>query len=503
MNESSMDLMRLTMERDLERMKGEVANAKAELEAVKAGLAQQVADAKVQIGDHAIDKMYKVLLLGIALVVTVGGFSFYQLYAGARQTIESKITDWLSFDKKGALLKDSLEDIRMRVVLDGAVTRMTRSAISGAFHGPLEFTAAEKSRLVTYILDPNVSEMDFRDGARVLAAHIGLFYRGTDTKIDDLLSKTMSRFRVDSYRPVVLLQTLKHYPSIGHYASRILESKDIPNDLREAAFNALTESSVDQARKYAMEHLLDEQDPSLQIGEARALVGWQAAQGLIDQWLAKQVAKKSERIAAQVMLADSLSSQISPLSYDDSQRKWKTDRTAALLVSAIVNGAKLNFNSRAYPKVDLGFQVDEVAIGIRQPQVLFDRSNTLMAAMAKTASSASVPAETFVRALTTSGTRGEIFGLSVVLNSASLTGETFGAIDAASTAGPLLLVASDNASTPSVQVSFRAKDGRWVTDQVKSFRNLYSADLAFAYDEGVLQMARSRNSGELLDAFLD
>ncbi|CAJ0784049.1 hypothetical protein [Ralstonia chuxiongensis] len=76
MNESNMDLMRLTMERDLERMKAEVASAKAELEAVKAGLTQQVADAKVQIGDHAIDKIHKILLLGIALVVTVGGFSF-------------------------------------------------------------------------------------------------------------------------------------------------------------------------------------------------------------------------------------------------------------------------------------------------------------------------------------------------------------------------------------------------------------------------------------------
>jgi hypothetical protein len=59
-DERNLDLVRLTVERELERVRAEVASAKAELEAIKAGLTQQVADAKVQIGDQAMDKMQKV-----------------------------------------------------------------------------------------------------------------------------------------------------------------------------------------------------------------------------------------------------------------------------------------------------------------------------------------------------------------------------------------------------------------------------------------------------------
>ncbi|MNR28968.1 hypothetical protein D3C85_1463200 [compost metagenome] len=76
---------------------------------------QQVADAKVQIGEKAIEKMSRVFaefrswaVLCAALVFAGGGFGFYQLYTGAGKIIESKINDWLSFEKKGALLKESL-----------------------------------------------------------------------------------------------------------------------------------------------------------------------------------------------------------------------------------------------------------------------------------------------------------------------------------------------------------------------------------------------------------
>lgn len=506
MDDTKLDLARLTIERELERMRGEVANAKAELETFKNSVAQQVSDAKVQIGDQAIDKMSKAftefrawVLLGIALLVTVGGASAYQLYTGVRQIIESKVTDWLSFEKKGALLKESLESIRMRVVLDALVIRMERLSLSGTYRNQLELSAAEKSRLVAYMLDPDTSEIDFRDGARVLGAHIGLFYPGIDTKLDELLSKTMSRFQVDSYRPRVLLQTLKRYQGIGHYASAILKSEEVPNDLRESAFVALIEFFGEDARRYAMAHLLNEEHRPLQEAEARVLVGEEKAAGLINQWLMKKSAR-GEGIGAQVMLADSLASRISSISTDAAHQKWLTDRAASLLVTAISKGAKLHYDDSFFPRVDLRFQTDGSA-GFRQADRLFADNKSLMPAMVRTASSTGLPAETFVRALTTKGTRGEVFGLRIVLHAASLTGKTFGTIGATNVAGPLLLIADDKASVPSIEVSFRAKDGRWITDRVISFSNLYSADFSFAYDEAVLQMARTRNLHELGSLF--
>lgn len=60
MDDKNLDLMRVTIERDLERLRNEVARATGDLESFKSQLVQQVADAKVQIGDQAVDKMYKV-----------------------------------------------------------------------------------------------------------------------------------------------------------------------------------------------------------------------------------------------------------------------------------------------------------------------------------------------------------------------------------------------------------------------------------------------------------
>lgn len=483
-------------------MKGEMASAKAELEAFKAGLVQQVADAKVQIGDQAVEKMSKAfaefrLWAGLCILLAGAflGLSVYQIQTVARQTIETKITDWLSFEKKGALLKESLESIRMRVVLDGLVTRMARSNMSGTYRGQMDLSAAEKSRLVAYMLDPDTSEMDFRDGARILGAHVGIFYGPADSKLDELLSKTMSRFQADSYRPRVLLENLQNYQGIGGYANAILAATNVPNDLRYAAFSALKGQSRETAQKYALAHLLEEQYAPLQAAEAKVLADDQSAVQFIDRWLSKKI-DPNESVETRVMLADSLASRISSMSFDAANQKWITERAAYFLVSAISKGAKLNYNDSFFPRVDLGFKTGGTA-GFHRPESLFVGSKTLMAAMVQTASSSSVSPESFVRALTTKGSRGEVFGISVVLNSAALIGEKFGAIDASNAAGTLLLVADDRATVPFIQVSFRAKDGRWISDKVQSFKNFYDADLSFAYDETVLQMARSRNLQEL------
>jgi hypothetical protein len=485
------------VERDVERMKRELAAAKADLEAVKLSLVQQVADAKVQIGDQAIEKMYKVFnefrswaVLGIALLVTVGGLSFYQLYTSAQRTIESKITDWLSFDKKGALLKESLENIRMRVVLDALVTKMTRSNLTESYRN-LELSSAEKSRLIAYMLDPDTSETDFRDGARVLGAYVGIFYAAADTKLDELLSKTMSRFQADNYRPRVLLETLKRYQGIGQYANGILESKDAPDDLREAAFNALTGLFSDRARKYAISHLPQEQYGPLQDAEAKVLAGEPSAVSLVEQWISKKTAQGSG-IEARVLLADVLAPGSSSIGMTTPRQQWMTNRSAELLTSAISKGAKLTFDDNFLPRVELTFRPGGSA-GFRNPEYVFSDNNALMAAMVKSAEMTSIPADAFVRALTTKGRRGEVFGLSVILNSAYLVGETFGRIDTASTAGPLLLVSNDRSPSPFIEVSFRAKDGRWVTDHVTSFNGLYGATINFAYDRVILQMASAQN----------
>ncbi len=404
--------------------------------------------------------------------------------------IEGQISDWLSFEKKGALLKDSLEGIRMRVVLDSLVTKMARAELSGAYRNSLELSAAEKSRLVAFMLDADTSEKDFRDAARVLGAHLGIFFPGTDTKIDELLSKTMSRFESDSYRPRILLETLKRYQGIGKYAKGIVENKNSPNDLRESALLALASLYHEEAVKYSLVHLPDEQYSPLQDAEAKILANEQNAVPLVDQWIAKKTAR-GEGIDARLMLADVLAPGAISIDIDDKHQKWAIDRAAQLLITAISKGAAINYDDNFFPRVDLAFRTDSMT-HFRRTDALFSNISAFMSALVKMASSNRVPAEVFVRALTTQGHRGETFGLSVILNSSSIIGETFGRIDKTNSAGPLLLVAGNKKSPKNIQVSFRAKDGKWITDQVKDFDNFYEATINFAYDERIIQMTQSR-----------
>ncbi|AOK60164.1 hypothetical protein [Burkholderia ubonensis] len=510
MDDKNLDLMRVTIERDLERLRNEVARATGDLETFKSQLVQQVADAKVQIGDQAVDKMYKVFtefrswaLLGVALLVTVGGMSFYQFYTGARQTIETKITDWLSFDKKGALLKESLESIRMRVVLDSLVTRVVRGSMTGSYRSPLELSQAEKSRLISYMLDPDTSESDFRDGARVLGANIGMFYFGVDPRLDELISKTMSRFEVDSFRPRALLDSLSRYQGIGSYALAILNAKNVPNDLRFSAFKALKGMFSGEAEKYAAAHLLEEQYAPLQDELAKSLAAKEQAVRLVDAWLAKKIEIGGGAIA-HVMLADSLVSEIPSLNLsteiDPLHRKWMVGRAAAMLAFAISEGAKLAYDDSSYPRVTLGFRLADrtTFLGLYQ---LFDRSEPFMEAVTRAASSAGISPDVFVRALTTKGARGEVFGMRAILNTAKLVGVSFGTIDATTTMGSILLVSNDKSTTPSITASFRSRDGNWVTDQIKSCNGLYDAKLSFAYDEAVLRMAQNSFKFEFENGF--
>lgn len=503
-DERNVDLLRLTVERDLERMKAEVASAKAELQAIKTELVQQVADAKVEIGERAIEKMYKAFsefrtwaIVGVSLFFTIGGVTAYQIYTGARHIVESRIDDWLSFDKKGALLKESLEGIRTRVVLDGLVTQMERSRIDRSPRSPLTISPAEESRLVAYMLEPNTSETDFRDGARVLGASIGIFYPGIKSDFDKLLSSTLTRFRADSYRPSVLLTALRHYQGTVEYANNILKAKNVPDDIRYSAFNVLSGFYSNDAQKYATANLLTESYAPLQDAEAMSLADDTASANLVDQWLVKKSAQ-GDGVDARVMLADKISLHVSSLNMAPTDQKWMVSRISSLIDSAIFHGAKLYFSDSIPSHVALGFKTDK-ATQFRQCDWIFDDGKILMPAMAKKALSEGIPADVFVRALTTRGSRGEIFGLSVILNTASLTGEAFGIIDDGNVAGPLLLVADDNAPTPTINVSFRAKDGRWITDHVKSFSNFYSANLSFAYDQAVLEMTKIHDLNDFDD----
>ncbi|MCU6433674.1 hypothetical protein LPB67_07765 [Undibacterium sp. Jales W-56] len=166
MAKDDLELFRLKTELDIEKSKSEleefksklfeqIANATNEFGKLKTELVEQVANAKVDIGKHAIDEMSKAfgffrisILVAIGLVLTLGGLSYISVDSTVRKIVDAKLNDWLSFEKKGAILKDSLEQVRMKTALDSLVIRLARNKADDRPNFQFEISELEKNRLI-------------------------------------------------------------------------------------------------------------------------------------------------------------------------------------------------------------------------------------------------------------------------------------------------------------------------------------------------------------------
>ncbi len=494
MDQKDLDIARLTIESKLQA-------SKTELEQLKAELAKQVAEARIAIGDTAIDKMSKAFTefrnwMGVgALILGISGFFGYQnLASNVEKTVSSRIDAWLSFEKKGAILKDTLETERMRVTMDALVVRLERAKLAEHYAPELELADSEKSRLVAYMLEPTTSDLDFRDGTRVLAGHFGPFFFGDDPKVDELFAAYVAPNRSNPFRLNILLQTLKGYRPAAAYAQAILDHPELPGNDRQVALRALESTDSTAAEAYARAHLGTETFAALAQEEAEVLATLPADQAKVDTWLGKQSGPDAG-IRPALILAD----KIAPLAdsslgfADPASKDWAIKRTAALVVTAIQNGARVVVNDSMNER-SLAFR-GQVAWGIENPEILFDKNDLLLKAIADTANARRIAPQVLVSALTTKSSRGEIFALQANLNKASLTGATFGTIDSSTAASPVMLMAIGG--TNPMQASFRSRDGRWIEDRITSFQRFQDATLHFAYDEAFLQLARSKHLNNL------
>ncbi|MGC4061071.1 MAG: hypothetical protein QM749_09625 [Aquabacterium sp.] len=516
MESEKLDLLHLTMAHELEKTKiqfeqfkaglgHQAADAKAELERFKGDLCAQVADAKVHIGEMAVEKMSKVFnevrVWVIAVVVGlfgVGGLGYYQVSSTVERTITSKINDWLSFDKKGAILKDTLEATRTRVILDALVIKMERSKLSNQYRPELDLSHAEIDRLTTYMKDPNTPPNDFRDGARVIAAHFGPFYPGNDPQVDALIEAIFRKIRLDDPRAEILLQSLKRYPTMLGYANELLKKDELPDSLRLAAFDVLATEKASAATDYATAHLPTEPWPVLQWALAKHLSTKQNAVGIVDHWLKNQATPEDSTLKS-IALAD----QLSPAIYstfqfeeDAAYRRWAIARAATLVVSAIANGARLNVcDSRGIAGQSLCFIVKRSS-SLTSPDSLFQHGDLFLKAMLDVAATTKLPPETLIRGLTAQGAHGELFALQVEPGTHGFTGATFGQINDKTTASALMLVKQPSDINHPIHVTFRAKDGRWIDDVVVSYGDFYKSTVHFAYDQNLLEMAQRRQLNE-------
>ncbi len=226
--------------------------------------------------------------------------------------------------------------------------------------------------------------------------------------------------------------------------------------------------------------------------EANLLANNAGDQALVDGWLnAHARTDVSTYVELVNTIAPSLSSSFDYRPNQRQQRLWLRQRATGLLVQSLKMGASLVASDSSDVGRELGFELDNSASYLFYPGALFVRDDTFAKDLADTAAKAALAPERFVAGMTARSNRGEIFGLQVDTTGLELTGETFGRIDATTVAGSVLLVSLGGPHP--VQASFRAKDGRWVTDRITAFPRFYGTGIRFSYDEAFIQRADMRS----------
>lgn len=491
-----------------EQLKGELnvrnVDSKAELEKIKGDLIQLLCDAKVQIGSYAVEEMGKafgtarhLIWFVIATVVAIAGLvglGFSQIQSRVESAVSDKLNDWLSFEKKGAVLKEALESVRQKAVLDALVLRLERDGVSGRDRGPFSMNENELDRLVGYM--QTCEEAEFRDGARVLAAYFGRFFPYRNARVDGLLNGVFNPLKVDNWRAPILLKSLKYYPTVGYVASQLLKEKDVPKAFAEPAFAALKNYDSDAATEYASAHLMNETLESFQIEMAKFLAHRKEKVVLVDRWIASRGTSAEKGIAA-VMIADELAPAAKPfMAVDDSSgQKWAAERVASLLVDAIQHGAQIGVWEEFRSRVAIGFSFRGTTKGVRisAADYMFGADHDIFGAVAQAAEKAALPPDMFVIALTSRTKRGEVLALQIQsLGPAALVGEKVGRVDARRVAGPILLTSASGDERRHARMSFRGKDGQWVEDTVVGFEKFYRTTLRSAYDPQIVRLGSAR-----------
>jgi hypothetical protein len=483
-NNKDSNLEHLMMEKEFERMK-------ADLERFKGELSGMIANAKVDIGDTAIAKMaqaftfFKAFALGAsALVLTLFGAGYFSAQSTAQKFIESKLNDWMSVDRKGAVLKETLDRVRMRAVLDSLVIKLARDRIESRGSNRIELSEIEKSRLIAYMQDPSTSAIDFRDGARILSAHLGpWFFQGTDPQIDDLLKPIFSSKDFDNEKRLILLEFLKNYLGMTPYAKEILENFAPPARWKRAAFFTLARYDTKFADQYAELNLLKDESYEFQLEMAMHLARSKEKESMtLDKWLIKQ--KKDGNPGALVQVADAMIQSLSELSPKQSDDQT-IDRAARLLYSAITAGMHLNVCDRGLGSAYLCFTYNRASVSLNGAKNFFSKDRLLKTLMHSAKASAMTP-EALIQSLTARSKDREDFSIRVKLNSAIFTGKTFGKISADSVNGDLTLYCENSNDGGGMYATFRSADGRWVKDKIIQVDDFYSAEFHFAYDEAFL-----------------
>lgn len=285
------DLLKLASEKEIALMKLEISDylnearlnverLKLDNEKLRDSVDRRVDCVKSEVSSLAIDKSFSIMvqvrnwILVFGLVVTL--FSFMFGFLGIKN-ISDNLTDyfknevdrWLRFESEGGPVRETLDEIRNRALLDSYIISLVRSKVDGFGSSRVNLSEQDKSIIVSILLDENTSFTGFLDALKIISSDRWIYrFLGSN---DDVGKKIVGMLESNLYshdKKMQVLNFMRRDKVLLPYAKSILESKDGGGYDRSIAFENVSIYDPDYAMYYAVENIKTSGDYDLRVSMA-------------------------------------------------------------------------------------------------------------------------------------------------------------------------------------------------------------------------------------------
>lgn len=230
---------------------------KSEIENKTATALQEVANSSVEKTLKIIAEIRFWLATIIISLMVITGLVGWQFYDKMLKTVESRINGWLALDD-GSPVKTKLEDIRTRSLLDAYLIRAARQVQGDRFStSTMQLGAAEVKRLTLLLQDPDTTDIDFLDAAKVIAMTRGpIFGISPNPDLEKVVETVFSSNSFSNNKKYGLLTAWGNEISILPYAEEILKNdENPPKYFKDSAFRIVSRKNPELALSYAIKEI--------------------------------------------------------------------------------------------------------------------------------------------------------------------------------------------------------------------------------------------------------
>lgn len=339
----------------------EVDDAKKCIVDTKIAVATEIAIAKKDIGELAVQRTLSVftearnVVLGIGalaltILVTSGLIGFSTLKSGVTAFVDAKVREWMSVSTPNSPVKKTLETLRNSAVVDALSIKLDRQSYGRQTPLPrVELAEDEKTRLYQVMLDPDTSDSEFHDAARLIEASKGLFAGyDNDLPLGDVIKTVMGDSKYSERKRTIIFENLWRESALLGASLAALEKPGIPDLWARYAFKNAGLHLPKEAEPYAIKMLESQETVNQQVA-AEFLATNAPLNSSLANWLDETRRKDphypltAASLAAQIAIAGNALASASGTPVPASSPAAQS-MAAALLYDAVENGVRLRFS---------------------------------------------------------------------------------------------------------------------------------------------------------------